>query len=122
MNDDNEFSFWNAEDNRVDYLDLETDDYLFPIVRKIFKSNATNKNLCSDEIQEQVHTECLRPYERMRIEYSEDDIAAPLEQPQEVMSEQTHNHLRDRLIEAVQEMNEISESMEQAYELPTMRA
>lgn len=62
LHDDSEFSFWNAEDNRVDYLDVDADDYLFPIVRKIFKSNATNKNLCSDEIQEQVHRECVEEY------------------------------------------------------------
>jgi hypothetical protein len=83
---DSEFSFWNAEDNRVDYLDVDADDYLFPVVRKIFKSEFTNKNLCSNEIQEQVHMECLRPYERMRIEFSDETI--PLdEQPQEEISE-----------------------------------
>jgi len=49
---DSEFSFWNAEDSRTDYLEVDADDYLFPIVRKIFKSEQTNKNLCSDEIQE----------------------------------------------------------------------
>lgn len=54
-----ELSFWNAEDSRVDYLDVNVDDYLFPIVRKIFKSTETNKNLCSADIQEQVHQECL---------------------------------------------------------------
>ena len=45
LHDDNEFSFWNSEDSRIDYLDVDADDYLFPIVRKIFKSNSTNKNL-----------------------------------------------------------------------------
>jgi hypothetical protein len=60
-----ELSFWNSADSRVDYLELETDDYLFPIVRKIFKSEDTNKNLCSNEIQEQVHAECINKYEDM---------------------------------------------------------
>ena len=60
-----ELSFWNSADSRVDYLELETDDYLFPIVRKIFKSEDTNKNLCSNEIQEQVHTECINKYDDM---------------------------------------------------------
>lgn len=58
--DDNEgVSFWNQADQRVDYLDLEIDDYLFPICRKIFSSKDTNKNLCCAELQEQVHYECL---------------------------------------------------------------
>ena len=54
-----DMSFWNAEDTRVDYLDIDADDYLFPIVKKIFKSKDTNKNLCSNELQEKVHQECL---------------------------------------------------------------
>lgn len=57
--EDRELSFWNAEDSRVDYLEIEVDDYLFPVVRRIFKSTDTNKNLCSSELQEQVHQECL---------------------------------------------------------------
>lgn len=61
---DSELSFWNAEDTRVDYLDLDADDYLFPIVRKIFKSQDTNKNLCTDELQEKVHQECLENQEK----------------------------------------------------------
>ena len=55
---DDEFSFWNAEDNRVDYLSVESDDYLYSIVRQIFKSNKTNKDLCSEEIVKQVMKEC----------------------------------------------------------------
>lgn len=45
LDGDNELSFWNAEDQRVDYLLLNVDDYLFPIVKKIFSSTDTNKNL-----------------------------------------------------------------------------
>lgn len=52
-------SFWNQEDCRVDYLELNIDDYLFPIVKKIFSSKDTNKNMCSNELQEKVHSECL---------------------------------------------------------------
>lgn len=59
LDGEREFSFWNAEDNRVDFLDLELDDYLYKIVKDIFKSTKTNKQLSSDEIQQQVHDECL---------------------------------------------------------------
>lgn len=65
LDEDNELSFWNAEDSRVDYLLLDADDYLFPIVRKIFSSKNTNKNLCSAEIQEQVHQECIFESEKI---------------------------------------------------------
>lgn len=58
LRDGDELSFWNAEDNRVDYLNLVTDDYLFPIVKRILNSNETNKELCTVEIQNQVMLEC----------------------------------------------------------------
>jgi hypothetical protein len=136
---DSEFSFWNAEDNRTDYLEVEADDYLFPIVRKIFKSEQTNKNLCSDEIQEQVHTECLTGYEKMRLEFVneqemvEPDETIPLdEQSMEQPEPPPPNYQReiDRLHELLSETNtEIAQVETQIRELrpeitrvPTMRA
>jgi len=79
--DDNEMSFWNAEDSRVDYLYVDADDYLFPIVKKIFKSEQSNKNLCSDEIQKQVFDECIEQYEIKSLSISEPeemDNAVPM--------------------------------------------
>jgi hypothetical protein len=58
LDGDKELSFWNAEDSRVDYLYVEADDYLFPIVRRILGSDKTNKQLCSDDIVNQVKKEC----------------------------------------------------------------
>jgi hypothetical protein len=58
LRDGDELSFWNAEDRRIDYLDVDADDYLFPIVRRILSSNKTNKELCSTEVQNQVMSEC----------------------------------------------------------------
>ena len=145
LNGDSEFSFWNAEDTRIDYLDVNADDYLFPIVRNIFKSIHTNKNLCSDEIQEQVHKECIESYEKMRVEYvSEQDETIPLnEQPhrEAIMEQPTPtNHyataistLRELLdevnnqsvnmeIEQVQVESEIRELRHEITRVPTMRA
>jgi hypothetical protein len=142
---DSEFSFWNSEDTRIDYLDVNADDYLFPIVRNIFKSIHTNKNLCSDEIQEQVHKECIESYEKMRVEFvSGPDETIPLdEQPiRETIMEQptptNHyataiNTLRELLdevnaqnanmeIEQVQIETEIRELRHEITRVPTMRA
>jgi hypothetical protein len=59
--------------------------------------------------------ECLRPYERMRIEFADETI--PLdEQPQEEISEQPDFNLRDRLIEATRELRP------EPVNVPTMRA
>lgn len=68
LDGENELSFWSQEDQRVDYLLLDVDDYLFPITKKIFSSKDTNKNLCSSEIQEQVHSECLSYEEKMEVQ------------------------------------------------------
>ena len=73
---DKEMSFWNADDSRIDYLEVEIENYMFSIVKNIFSSKSTNKNLCSDEIQDQVHKECIPDYELK--------LAEPLDQPQEV--------------------------------------
>jgi hypothetical protein len=134
---DSEFSFWNAEDNRTDYLEVEADDYLFPIVRKIFKSEQTNKNLCSDEIQEQVHTECLTGYEKMRIEFVNEhmgpDETIPLdEQAMEQPEPPTPNYqtemntLHELLSEMLPEPAEVNgrfrELRPEITNVPTMRA
>jgi hypothetical protein len=123
LDGDNEFSFWNAEDSRIDYLDVNADDYLFPIVRKIFKSENTNKNLCSDEIQEQVHMECLRPYEKMRIEFA-DEMVQPREP--EPIQEMDINEMRDVLIESVRDVHnnvrELRAEVSYSESVPTMSA
>ena len=132
---DSEFSFWNAEDSRTDYLEVEADDYLFPIVRRIFKSEQTNKNLCSDEIQEQVHTECLSGYEKMRLEFvnehamEQPDEPVPLDEqtePSEPNYQREMNTINDLLGEMLPEPAEVNgrfrELRPEITNVPTMRA
>ena len=137
LNGDSEFSFWNAEDSRIDYLDVEADDYMFPIVRRIFKSKDTNKNLSSDEIQTQVHEECIESYQiKMRVERMEDmDVTEqvleaepdPNYQPEEPMlipqeiNEQIDGNLRGRLLNAVRELRTQVESMEEMGQIRELR-
>lgn len=80
LDGDTEFSFWNAEDQRVDFLEINFDDYLYSIVRSIFKTQKTNHDLCSYEIREQVFLECARQELKMRAEISEVDVAVPLDE------------------------------------------
>lgn len=58
ITDEDELSFYNAEDKRTELFNLEIDDYLFPIMRNILKSEKTNKNLCSEKLIEYVESEC----------------------------------------------------------------
>lgn len=74
LDESHELSFWTAEDHRVDFLDLEVDDYLFNICRKIFKSKFTNKNLCTAELQENVHKECINAYILNNVHQEDVDI------------------------------------------------
>jgi hypothetical protein len=139
---DPELSFWNAEDNRVDYLEINVDDYLYTIVKKIFKSEDSNKNLCTDEIQNQVHEECLNGYDKMRIEFADVPAPQPIEQPETTMfepegmigevSERINGDIRGRLIDAIHELDNQVAEMETPSEvgipenwrndIPTMRA
>ena len=105
---DREMSFWNSSDVRVDYLDLEIDDYMFTNIRKIFSSEYTNKNLSSDEIQEQVHKECIDQYGKVESigvlmeqqQPVEEDI---MEEPNETLrnAAQRYNELRNVSMTAV---------------------
>jgi hypothetical protein len=70
-----ELSFWNAEDTRIDYLDVDVDDYLFQTIVKIFKSTESNKNLCNPDLQEQVHEECIEQYEKL------ENSVQPIDEP-----------------------------------------
>lgn len=125
LNGDDELSFWSAEDNRVDYLTLEVDEYLFPVVRKIFKSEFTNKNLCSDEIQEQVHKECIVHYENYENErlgrlVSIDEPTIGQNLPEPLPLEFLDNDGIDRLRNAVREY-EATVQGRIDDDLPTMR-
>jgi hypothetical protein len=71
LKNDEDFSFWNSEDSRVDYLNVEADDYLYSIVKQIFKSDKTNKDLCSEEVSNQVIKECNDDVKRL---YSEPQV------------------------------------------------
>lgn len=125
----NDFSFWSSEDNRVDYLDLEIDDYLLPVVRRIFKSDSTNKNLCSDEIQSQVHKECIEDSYGRLIAISDNDTQPMPLEPEPVenidrMSEQIteyiDNDVIDRLRRAGREYDITVQEIDE--DTPTMRA
>ena len=137
LKDGDELSFWNAEDNRVDYLNVEADDYLFPIVRRILGSNKTNKELCSTEIQNQVMNECGYNIRKMSISepiydgpmVEEMDVrteeATPrnrnIERMGEEIAEMIDDSILHRLIETSREVHGQVNEMEQVMEQP-MRA
>jgi len=58
--DDKEISFWSASDHRTEFLNLELEDYMLPVVKSIFKTEKSNKDFCSVKIITQVEIECLK--------------------------------------------------------------
>lgn len=69
-----ELSFWDPTDQRVDYLQLDVDDYLFSITKKIFSSTESNRDLCDLETSIQVEKECTREFEdAVNYLFPEDD-------------------------------------------------
>lgn len=101
-----EMSFWNTADNRVDYLDLEIDDYMFSHVRKIFSSDLSNKNLSSNEIQEQVHSECISEYSKVMPISVEEPVEQYIEDVPRmaaIIREEVDVEVMERLREAARE-------------------
>jgi hypothetical protein len=95
LDGDTEFSFWDAEDRRVDFLEINIDDYLYSTIRTIFRSNLTNSDLCSPKIKHQVQTECAEQrihkmsaeireigelQEAPRVNYEQAEMPMPIEE------------------------------------------
>ena len=68
LDGDRELSFWNATDQRVDFLELDIDDYMFPIIKQILKSEETNRDLSSTKIRTQVRNECSRSMSKQLVQ------------------------------------------------------
>jgi hypothetical protein len=97
LNGDTELSFWNAEDTRIDYLYVEAEDYLFPIVRRILGSNQTNKDLCSTEIQNQVMSECGYNVRKMSLSEPEPMVEEGYDLREEIPTLRNYQRDMDRM-------------------------
>lgn len=75
LDGDRELSFWNAADQRIDFLEVEIDDYMFPTVRNLLKSTKTNRDFCDNKIERSVLSECQEHYEKKlsNIEVTRED-------------------------------------------------
>ena len=57
-----EISFWSAEDSRVDFLSLETDDHLLPILKRIKNELKKNSDFLNKEELAKVAQDCNSLY------------------------------------------------------------
>jgi hypothetical protein len=116
LKDGNELSFWNAEDQRIDYLYVEADEYLFPIVKKILNSDKTNKELCSTEIKNQVMLEC--EYNIRKMSLSEPTYNGPMVEEGLIMTQRVTRNMFDETMERMG--LEISEEVYEIRHEPMM--
>ena len=84
----NEISFWNAEDAKIDFLQLDIDNYLLPIIKNLAMSKQKNSDFLSKEDLDAVLLECeYREAKLMAIEvpYPEPEVNVTEEEPQYVI-------------------------------------
>jgi hypothetical protein len=55
---DKELSFWDAVDNRIDFLSMDIDEKLTPIVKQLIKEDKANEDLCDEKLADSVWQEC----------------------------------------------------------------
>lgn len=121
LDDERELSFWNSADHRVDFLELDIDDYMLPIIKQILKSDKTNRDLSTMKIQLQVEVECSRMsrksylVEDMPIRMVESDMSEEIPMLDIRIEERTVESrvipLRPLGREIREEMNNIMEDM-----------
>jgi len=115
-----ELSFWNATDNRVDFLELDIDDYMIPIIRNILKSDKTNKDLSSIKIQKQVHIECSRSMEKQLVQEDRYEIGRPMteETVPDINLEMEERVIESRVVQLRPLGREIHDEIESIMEEP----
>jgi len=62
-------SFWTAADDRVDFLCSDLEDYLIPIIKKIFSSKLCNSDWCPTDLKFKMHNEShkIKHIDRTRL-------------------------------------------------------
>lgn len=89
---ENETTFWNASDSRVDFLDVEIDDYMFPIVKNILKSEKTNSEYLDLGMRIKVCNDCCVIYDEPRVRLEENyfilnSVPSPMPMEEQPVSE-----------------------------------
>lgn len=102
LDSEKELSFWNAADSRVDFLELDIDDYMIPIIKNVLKSNKTNRDLSSIRIQKQVHMECSRSIEKQLVRedrYEVEEMPMMDEPTPQMNFEMTEREIENRVVQ-----------------------
>lgn len=118
LDGDRELSFWNAADQRVDFLELDIDDYMFPVIKQILKSEETNRDLSSTKIRTQVRKECSRSIEKSLVQEDRYEVERPMmeEDIPQINFEMTEREVVPRVVQLRPLGREIREEMNNIME------
>ena len=118
LDGDRELSFWNAADQRVDFLELDIDDYMFPVIKQILKSEETNRDLSSTKIRTQVRKECSRSIEKSLVQEDRYEVERPMmeEDIPQINFEMTEREVVPRVVQLRPLGREIREEMNNLME------
>jgi len=58
VNNDDELSFWDASDRRIDSMEIVCENYIYDVIKKIISSKKTNHDLTNEKIRKFVFKEC----------------------------------------------------------------
>jgi len=115
-----DISFWNQQDNRCDFFEVDIDEYLLPVIKRIISQNKTNSSFLSSDKLFKVAEECNSLFRLM--DEDKTSISVRLNEPTlDIVT------LNDRFANISQEAQELAEYharslMEIPEAPPTMRA
>jgi hypothetical protein len=75
-----EVSFWDASDKRNDFISLDFDEYLVPIIKRIIKDNKKNTDFLDKDRLFNVASECnslMRLFDTDNVKASENQLVPP---------------------------------------------
>lgn len=127
LDGERELSFWNAADQRVDFLELDIDDYMFPIIKQILKSNKSNRDLSTAKIRNQVSRECSRSMTKQLVQEDRYEEAEPtpmeeiMDRPVIRMNAEIRREINDIMEEPMGYETEMSEESQLRRRIENLR-
>ena len=77
----NDITFWSADDSRMDFLQLDIDSYLLPVIKNLANSKVKNSELLSKKELGKVFMDCKYMIPEPKYLRVDIDIAPPTPEP-----------------------------------------
>ena len=118
LDGDRELSFWNAADQRVDFLELDIDDYMFSVIKQILKSDKSNRDLSTAKIRNQVSRECSHSMSKQLVGDDRYEVERPMteEDIPQMNFEMEERYVEPRVVQLRPLGREIQEEMNNVME------